>query len=273
MKRVALISDIHGNAVALDAVLADISRRGADEIVCLGDVAAGGPQPREALERLRALGCTVVRGNADEWLLGTMPPERDEDERRLREIVEWAREQLIDADVAYLESFVPTIELDLGESRRMLCFHGSPRANGERLLATTPQHELARLFAGAVADLLAGGHTHLQLARRLGGSLLVNPGSVGLPLHASGDARSVPADARRLPRFAEYALVEADASIGVELRRVPIDVAALERAGLLSGMPYPDLWAAVLARRIVRRNALAVRDRTEVKDADLLTSS
>jgi predicted phosphodiesterase len=119
VRRVALISDIHGNAVALEAVLADIGR-GADEIVCLGDVAAGGPQPREALERLRRLGCPVVRGNADEWLLGTMPAESDEDDRRLRESVEWAREQLIDADVAYLESFVPTIELDLGKSRRML---------------------------------------------------------------------------------------------------------------------------------------------------------
>jgi predicted phosphodiesterase len=67
MRRVALISDIHGNAVALEAVLADIARRRVDEIVCLGDVAAGGPQPREALERLRTLGCAVVRGNADEW--------------------------------------------------------------------------------------------------------------------------------------------------------------------------------------------------------------
>ena len=178
MKRVALISDIHGNAVALEAVLADIARRRVDEIACLGDVAAGGPQPREALEQLRALGCAVVRANADEWLLATMPAE---DDRRLREIVEWARGQLTDADVAYLESFVPTVELDLGKSRRMLCFHGSPRANSERLLATTPEQELARFFAGAAADVLAGGHTHLQLARRLGGSLLVNPGSVGLP--------------------------------------------------------------------------------------------
>jgi predicted phosphodiesterase len=67
MRRVAFISDIHGNAVALEAVLADIARRRVDEIVCLGDVAAGGPQPGEALERLRTLGCAVVRGNADEW--------------------------------------------------------------------------------------------------------------------------------------------------------------------------------------------------------------
>jgi hypothetical protein len=69
-------------------VLADIGRRGTNEIVCLGDVAAGGPQPREALERLRRLGCAVVRGNADDWLLGEMPAEADEDGRRLRAIVD-----------------------------------------------------------------------------------------------------------------------------------------------------------------------------------------
>jgi hypothetical protein len=106
VKRVAPISDVHGNTVALEAVLADIGRRGTNEIVCLGDVAAGGPQPREALERLRRLGCAVVRGNADDWLLGEMPAEAHEDGRRLRAIVDWARGQLRDADVVYLESFL-----------------------------------------------------------------------------------------------------------------------------------------------------------------------
>lgn len=273
MTRVALISDIHGNAVALEAVLADIARRRVDEVVCLGDVAAGGPQPREALERLRALGCAVVRGNADEWLLGRLPPEEDEEGRRLRANVEWARRQLGDADVAYVESFVPTVERELGESRRLLCFHGSPRANSDRLLATTQEEELARLFADATADVLAGGHTHRQLARQLERGLLVNPGSVGLPLHVSADAGSLPAGQPRLPRFAEYALVETDAAIAVVLRRVPTDVAALEEAGRLSGMPDPDWWAAGLARRIARRNALAATQVLEVRDADLLASS
>lgn len=167
MRRVALVSDIHGNAVALEAVLADIARRRVDEIVCLGDVAAGGPQPLEALARLRALGCAVVRGNADEWLLGLLSADEDEEGRRLWAIVEWARRQLSDRDVAFLESFVPTIDFDLGESQRLLCFHGSPHANSDRFLATTPEDELARFFAGATADVLAGGHTHLQFARRL----------------------------------------------------------------------------------------------------------
>jgi Calcineurin-like phosphoesterase superfamily domain len=74
MGRLALISDIHGNGVALDAVLADLARRDVADIVCLGDLAAGGPQPREVLARLRELGCQAVRGNADGWLLEGLPP-------------------------------------------------------------------------------------------------------------------------------------------------------------------------------------------------------
>jgi hypothetical protein len=125
-------------------VLADIERWGADEIVCLGDVAAGGPQPREVLARLRALGCAVVRGNADGWLLGGMPVEANDEGRRLRAMVEWARAQLSDADLAYLESFVPTVERELGRSRRMLCFHGSPRASS----STSPMRGTRRQQQG-----------------------------------------------------------------------------------------------------------------------------
>jgi len=91
MKRVALISDIHGNAVALEAVLDDLAGRHVDELVCLGDVAAGGPQPREALARLRELGCRVVLGNADGWLLEGLPSEPEQEEGevdRLAAIVE-----------------------------------------------------------------------------------------------------------------------------------------------------------------------------------------
>jgi 3',5'-cyclic AMP phosphodiesterase CpdA len=67
--RVALIADIHGNALALDTVLAELSRDHVDQIVCLGDVVEGGPQPREILDRIRALGCPIVMGNTDERML------------------------------------------------------------------------------------------------------------------------------------------------------------------------------------------------------------
>src|SRR5690349_17179247 len=67
--RIAVISDIHGNCLALDAVLADLQRDGVDWIVCLGDAIQGGAQPAETVARLRDLGCPIVMGNADAWLL------------------------------------------------------------------------------------------------------------------------------------------------------------------------------------------------------------
>ena len=70
MNTIALISDIHGNAVALDAVLADIAAQGADHIVCLGDAVACGPEPEAVIERLREVGCACVVGNTDECYSG-----------------------------------------------------------------------------------------------------------------------------------------------------------------------------------------------------------
>ena len=85
--RTALIADIHGNLVALDAVLSDIERRRVDRVVCLGDVAATGPQPCEAIDRIAEIGCDVVMGNTDEWLIEPRDESiEDDDTRRIVEI-------------------------------------------------------------------------------------------------------------------------------------------------------------------------------------------
>ncbi|MEO6600819.1 MAG: metallophosphoesterase family protein, partial [Polyangiaceae bacterium] len=67
--RVALISDLHGNELAFNAVLADIARQGVDQIICLGDVATLGPRPRDVLGRLAELRCVCILGNHDEFML------------------------------------------------------------------------------------------------------------------------------------------------------------------------------------------------------------
>lgn len=67
--RIALISDIHGNLISLEAVLADIDREEADQIICLGDVATIGPQPREVVAKLKASGLTGITGNHESYLL------------------------------------------------------------------------------------------------------------------------------------------------------------------------------------------------------------
>jgi hypothetical protein len=93
--RTALIADIHGNLVSLQVVLDDARRSGVERIVCLGDVAATGPQPVETIDAVAARGCDVVMGNADEWLLDPEPEDgADEDTRRILEIDLWASKQL-----------------------------------------------------------------------------------------------------------------------------------------------------------------------------------
>jgi putative phosphoesterase len=249
MVRLALISDIHGNCIALDAVLADLAGRAVEEVVCLGDVSAGGPQPREVIARLRELGCQVVRGNADDWLLAGLPPGRSGETRRLRAAVAWARDRLTANDCDYLAALPATLRVTAGELD-FFCFHGSPRANTDSVLPTTPAAELDRLLADVpAARVFASGHTHLQMLRSHRTVLLVNPGSVGLPLGALS-AGNPP-----LPTWAEYAIVTVSADeLEIVYRRLPVDVNAL--AAATAAMPHPS-WARDLETRIARWNARA----------------
>jgi predicted phosphodiesterase len=239
--RIAIISDIHGNAVALETVLADVERAGADRIVCLGDVALTGPQPREAIARVRALGCPVVMGNTDGWLLHPHHEEPENEMRRkMGEIAWWCVERLTDDDRAFLASFQPTVPLDLPDGRSLLCFHGSPRSYLDVILATTPDDELAEKLGGATATILAGGHTHVPMVRRFRRSLLLNPGSVGLPF-----LRLAPDVVPPQPPQGEYAILTAeDGTLGIELRRVPLSLTAIAAMAHRSGMPHADWWVA-----------------------------
>jgi putative phosphoesterase len=249
MKGLAIISDVHGNGVALEAVVADAARNEIVDIVCLGDLAVGGPQPREVLQRLRELGCRAVRGNADGWLFTGLPPGSSSATRRLAEVVRWAHDQLSQEDLEYLAALPTTLETDLG-AMRIFCFHGSPRSEVEGLLATTPESELHAAFDSAPdAQVLAGGHTHVQLLRMFGDRLLLNPGSVGLPL---GSVAAAFAGGTPLPTRAEYALLRAgDSRMEVSFFRVPIDVGAV--AAATAAMPHAS-WAGDLERRIARWN-------------------
>ena len=250
MAVLALISDIHGNGVALDAIVADVAARDVDEIVCLGDVAAGGPQPRQVIRRLRDLGCRAIRGNADGWLLDGLPAGRSETTRRLHETVAWTRAQLDDHDLAYLGALPASLRCSV-DGVELLCVHGSPRSDLEPLLATTSEDALDEAIAAAKAHVLAAGHTHLQLLRRHRDTLLVNPGSVGLPLGAIRDS------APPMPASADYAVVTVhDGDLEIAFRRLSTDVGALRAASIV--MPH-STWASDLHERIRRWNARAPR--------------
>ncbi len=251
-----MISDIHGNGAALGAVHADWERRGAEAVVCLGDATGGGPQPHEVLTRLRELDCRMVRGNADEWLLSGLPrPGGDADSESLEEIVAWARERLSDENRAFLRRLPLTLEFALADATRVLAFHGTPRGTTERLLHTMPDSLLAERLGEHTATVLAGGHTHLQGVRGYRGALLLNPGSVGVPVRGERIENWLPDQPGWVPAYAEYAIVESERGApAVTLVRVPVEVGEVRRAAERSGMPHAGSWAALLARRVGRFN-------------------
>ncbi len=247
--RIALISDIHGNLCALEAVLATLAQESVDQIVCLGDVAIFGPQPRETLARLQMLGCPVVMGNTDAWALDPQPhPVRNEQSAFFNAIELWGAHQLTEADRTYIRTFLPVVPLAVDDQLGLLCYHGSPKSYHDIIVATTPDDAVGALLGEQPAQVLAGGHTHAQFVRRYRDKLLLNPGSVGLPYETLMDGTD------RNPPWAEYALVEWTAgnlsvgnlSVGnleVTLRRVPYPIEPLLATVKASGMPHGDWWS------------------------------
>ena len=114
--RLAFISDIHGHDTALEAVLNDLAGRQVDSIVCLGDVATIGPQPLPVIARLKSLGCAIITGNHDAALLDPASAPQLQIAPPLLPALEWCARQLAPDDIAYLQSFKPTLR---SEERRV----------------------------------------------------------------------------------------------------------------------------------------------------------
>jgi len=234
--RLALISDQHGNDVAFRAVVADVEQLGVEEIVCLGDVVQGGSEPAQTLDQLAALGCKTVLGNADAFLLEVPVDSPEPVTERQLEVRDWTLSQLSSSQLEQVRAFAPVVLHEL-DGVSLLLFHGSPRSYDDVLLPERAGEALEP-YLGHDAALLAGGHTHLQWTRRIGDSLYVNPGSVGI----SYDRHADPPVLRPL---AEWALVTVSSgAVGVEFRQVPYAVEDVQAAALRSGRPYADEWAA-----------------------------
>jgi putative phosphoesterase len=178
--RIAAISDIHGNLPALEAVLADIARRGADLVVQLGDALSGPLWPRATAELLMSRALPCVRGNHDRALAGDPAAMGPADAHALREL-----------DQAHLD-WLRGWPMALRVRADVLLFHATPGDDDTYLLENPasgyaqlrpPEEILARL-AGCDARLMICGHTHVPRVLVLGdGRTVVNAGSVGLPAY------------------------------------------------------------------------------------------
>lgn len=244
--QIAVISDIHGNCFALDKALEDIRRQGIEQIVCPGDAIQGGAQPHETVERLREIGCPIVMGNADAWLLSgaETSPHEQATEQQLA-VRAWSLAQLSTHDRAFIQQFQPTIEIALEAGQKLLCFHGSPHSFDDIILPNTSEDALKQLLGGFDAMLLTGGHTHTQQLRHLENATYFNPGSIGLAYiwQTLGEKFEV------APR-AEYAIVTSvGESIGITFRRVPFDFDELARIIRASGRPFAEQSLSMYRRQ------------------------
>ena len=238
--RIAVISDMHGNDLAFEAVEADFQKQNVDQIVCLGDAIQGGPQPAEIVQRLRKLKCPVVMGNADAWLISGeetadegIPPERL---KKMGEVRNWSLSRLTEEDVDFIAKFQPTVTLPLLDDLDLLCFHGSPVSFDDVILPAASEEDFQKFLGPYAGSILTGGHTHAQQIRRLGELFFFNPGSVGFAY-----SHNQPDDNFQADPWAEYAILTAeDGRTGLEFRRVPFDENVLVCIYRESGRPFAD---------------------------------
>jgi predicted phosphodiesterase len=173
--RIAIISDIHGNLMALDAVLTDIESQGVDDIWCGGDIAWGGPWPKECIDRVRDTCGVVIRGNTDIWVTGD--PQGVPDGAREEHKALAAAHAISDDDARWL------LNLPLGHSGQgsLLLVHGTPRTPFDAPMPDAPAAAFAP-YQGQ-AQIVIYAHIHRAFVRRLAdGTIVCNTGSVGLPM-------------------------------------------------------------------------------------------
>jgi predicted phosphodiesterase len=230
--RIAVISDIHANWHALEAVIADLDDESPDEVWCLGDLVGYGPQPNRCTTETSERSAICLAGNHDLGAIGKL--ELTDFSPDAATTARWTTDVLEDDCRRYLESLEPT-----GERQGMQMYHGSPRDPVWEYVLSEPAARAALEIA--TSDIVLVGHSHIPIALRLldgtiagglakGGSdldldtgrWLLNPGSVGQP--RDGDAR------------AAYLLLDLE-SKHAHFRRVPYDIEATQAEIREHGLP------------------------------------
>jgi putative phosphoesterase len=230
--RLAIVSDVHGNRRAFDAVLEDLRKVAPDMVVHGGDLAYGGTHPAEIVDRIRALGWPGVRGNTDEML--------------------WAPESLTNFAaktpqlgplLALIQDLIPPTLTSLGEERlRWLegfperfagegftLVHASPGDLWRAPMPNAGDEELQRIYAPLGARMVVYGHIHRPYIRRVGEMMVANAGSVSQSY--DGDRR------------ASYLVIEGES---VSIRRVEYDVESEAKELQRSGLPHAEWMAKIL---------------------------
>jgi putative phosphoesterase len=232
--RIAIVSDIHGNLTAFEAVLDDLRATSPDVVLHGGDLAAGGARPAEVIDRVRSLGWQGVLGNTDELLF--KPASLTEFAARsphlkplfaaIEETAAVTRERLGAERLAWLES-LPHAQ----NAESIALVHASPASVWHAPGAGAPDSELDSIYAPLDHSIAVFGHIHHPYIRRVANRIIANTGSVSLSY--DGDSR------------ASYMLIDEDRP---HIRRVDYDLAGECRVLAQSGLPHADWIATTLQK-------------------------
>lgn len=258
--KLAVISDIHGNLPALQAVLADIARQGVDQTLNLGDILSGPLQPLETAELLMAQDFVTIRGNHERQLLALLDQPADQTDPATSD--GYAASQVRPDQLAWLKALPVSLALN---SDVWLC-HGTPRSDLEYWLETVVPGfsqgdgpgvraatlaEVAERMGSAAHPVMLCGHTHVPRRVVCGGVLVVNPGSVGLP--AYDDDHPYPHVIENGAPHARYALLEKTRH-GWQVVLCAVAYDHLAQARVAASRGRPD-WAHALACGFMKRSA------------------
>jgi predicted phosphodiesterase len=230
--RLAVISDIHGNLVGLDACMADLhAQGGADAIVAAGDLCLDGPKPKKVLQRLEQLGAACLRGNTDRYIADASAQPTDAVQEAQ---IAWTRNDIGEKWVSWLRDLPFALRVG-DDDNQLLVVHANPKTDDEHIWPDADEATLSRMLGDEPAMAIAFGHLHLPYVRMWRGKLLVNVASAGLP--KDGD-----------PRACYAIFTEREGGWQVKHRRVAFDVKKVATQLADCGIPGSAELIATLRR-------------------------
>lgn len=218
-----LISDVHANVLALEAALGELKRRGAESILCLGDLVGYGPSPNETLALLQQEKVLCTLGAADEQIAFEFARSTKPRVGVADEILAWTRSVIEPEHVAFLRRLPPQLRLNTPQGR-LRAYHGTLEGYNRIELNGQDDASLTRLLETRRCKILAVGSSHVPYYRKLKAGWVINPGSVGLSLNGEPGA--------------DYALLKfSEAGLEVEMDKVEYDFAAVAFDIVAWGLP------------------------------------
>jgi putative phosphoesterase len=242
MTRIALLSDIHGNVLALEAVTKQIRRERPDAVLVAGDLVHNGPDPNGAVDALRVLeseGALIVSGNTDiavgDFDYGAAFPQyQDGVPDTISAAAEWAHDELGDEQLDWLRRLPAERRIRTADDTLVLVVHASPGSQTRGFDQALDANIIFERAAATDARVICVGHTHVPEVRDLGWKIIVNDGSCGYVFDGEPTA--------------SWAMIDVhEGNVTAEIRRTEFDAVTVANAISARGLPG-DVYRAATVR-------------------------